>query len=131
MKILPCDEIGRPTASVRQPLRFLEVCLLSSQFLCQQLLLRDVHCSAVESLKNSVFYHRNTNTTDVPYLPIWPNNSVCDIAAAALLMHRLNCFGHGGSVLRMDRSQILLKARSPVFRIKPVNLVDLVRPIDI
>src|ERR1700739_1762972 len=122
MKILPCDEIGRPTASVRQPLRFLEVCLLSSQFLCQQLLLRDVHCSAVESLKNSVFYHRNPNTSDVPYLPIRPNDSVRDIAAAPLLMHRLNCFGHGGSVLGMDRSQILPNA---------LNLVDLVRPIDI
>src|SRR5579864_8456008 len=131
MKILPCDEIGRPTASVRQPLRFLEVCLLSSQFLCQQLLLRDVHCGAVESLKNSVFYHRNPNTADVPYLPIWPNYSIRDIATGALLIHHLNCFGHGDSVLRMDRSQILLKARSAVFGIKSVNLEDLVRPIDI
>src|ERR1700751_1927888 len=128
MKILPCDEIGPPTAGGGNPLRFLEVSLLRPQFLCQQLLLRDVHCSAVESLKNSVFYHRNPNTSDVPYLPIRPNDSVRDIAAAPLIMHRLNCFGHGGSVLRMDRSQILLKARSPVFRIKPVNLVDLVRP---
>src|SRR5579864_8369976 len=109
MKILPCDEIGRPTASVHQPLRFLEVCLLPPQLLCQQLLLCDVHCGAVESLKNSVFYHRNTNTADVPCLPIWPNYSLRDIAAAALLMHHLYCFSHGGSVQGMDRGQKLLK----------------------
>ena len=27
MNILPCDEIGRPTTGVSQPLRFREVCL--------------------------------------------------------------------------------------------------------
>src|SRR6476661_5886377 len=84
----------------------------------------------MEPLKNSVFNHRNTNTADVPYLPIWPNNSIRDIAAAVLLMHHCYCFSHGGSVLGMDRSQILLKVRGPVFGIKSVNLVDLVGPID-
>src|SRR5580692_7979666 len=131
MQHLACDEIVSPTSDVGHTLCIGEVCLFSSQLLCQQLLLCDVHCGAVESLKNSVFYHRNPNTADVPYLPIRPNDSVRDIAAAALLMHHLYCFGHGGSILRMDRSKILLKVRSPVFWIKSVNLVDLVRPIDI
>src|SRR5580658_4347021 len=103
-----------------------EICSLSSQCLRQQLLLCDVHRCAVVSPKNSVFNHRNTNTTNVPYLPIGPNNSIRDIAVAALLMQHPYCFSHGGSVLRMERSQHLLKARGAVFRIKSENLVDLV-----
>ena len=73
----------------------------------------------VEALKNSLFYHRNTNTTDVPYFPIWTNHSVRDIAVAMLLMHLLHCFSQGGSVLGMDRSQKLGKLRSAVFRVNP------------
>src|ERR1700686_4096085 len=108
-----------------------EVCLLSSQFLRQQLLLCDVHCSAVVSVKTPIFNHRNTNTTDVPDLSIGPNYSARDIALAVLLMHRLYGLCEGGSVLGMDRSQKLLKVRGPVFWIKPEYFVDLVRPIDI
>src|ERR1700722_10571946 len=84
----------------------------------------------MEPLENSVFNHRNTDTADVPYLPIWSNYSLRYVAPAALLMHHLYCFSHGGSVLGMDQSQILLKVRCPVFGIKSVNLVDLVGPID-
>ena len=71
-----------------------QIRLLSSQFLRQQLLLCDVHRCAVVSLKYSIFNHRKTNTTDVPYLPIGPNYSTRDIALAALLMHRLYCLRH-------------------------------------
>src|SRR5260370_26480576 len=84
----------------------------------------------MEPLENSVFNHRNTDTADVSYLPIWSNYSFRCVAPAALLMHHLYCFGHGGSVLGMDHGQKLVKVRSPVVGIKSVNLVDLVGPID-
>src|SRR5260370_5363723 len=84
----------------------------------------------MEPLENSLFNHRNTDTADVPYLPIWSNYSFRYVAPAALLMHHLYCFSHRGSDLGMDNSQILLKVRSPVFGIKAVNLVKLVGPID-
>src|SRR5258708_4382424 len=108
-----------------------EICLLSSQFLRQQLLLCDVHGSAVVSLKNPSFNHRNSDTTDIPDLPIGPNYSARDIAVAVLLMHRLYGLCQGGSVLGMDRIQKLLNGRGPVSWIKPEYFVDLVRPIDV
>src|SRR6266436_4039170 len=119
MRYLLCDQIARPTAGVSQRLCLVQVCLLSSQFLRQQFLLCDVHGSAVVSLKNPSFNHRNTDTTDVADLSIGPNYSARDIAVAVLLMHRLYSLCQGGSVLGMDRIQKLLKGRGPVFWIQP------------
>jgi len=116
---------------VGQVLRFRQVCLLSSQFLGQQLLLRDIDHSAVIPLKHPIFNHRNTNTTDVPHLPIGPNHSTRDVAVASLFMHRLYGRRQTRSVLGMDRREKLLKRRSSVSWIKPENLVDLVGPVDI
>src|ERR1700720_3107979 len=109
MMYLPGGEIRRPTADVHQALRLVEVSLLPPQFLRQQLLLCDIHCSAVVSLKNSIFNHRNTDATNVPDLSIGPNYSARDIAVAVLLMHRLYGLCQGGSVLGMDRSKKMLK----------------------
>src|SRR5580700_1954273 len=127
---LPCLQIGRPAADVGQALRFRQVRLFPPQLLSQLVLRCNIFCCAAESLKNSIFNHRNANTANVPYLPVWSNDALRDIAAAALLMQRLYCFGHGGSVLGMDRGQKLLKARRPFLRSKAENLVYLVRPIE-
>src|SRR6266404_6077365 len=131
MKKLSCEEIARPTADVGQALGLRQIRSLSPQLLSQQLLLCDVHCSAVVSLKYPIFNHRKTNTTDEPYLAIGPNYSAGDIALAALLVHRLYGLRQARSVLGMDRREKLLKFRSSVFRIKSENVVDFVRPIDI
>src|SRR5580698_901424 len=101
---LPRREISRPTADVSQALRFRQVRLLPSQLLSQKLLRRNVHGGAMKPLKNSVFNHRNTHTTDVTYLSVWSNYSLRYIAPAALLMHGLYRFSHGGSVLGVDPS---------------------------
>src|SRR5258706_12808708 len=131
MQQLLLDEIVSPTSDMGHALCNYEICLLSSQFLRQQLLLCDVHRSAVVSLKYPIFNHRKTNATDEPYLAIGPNYSAGDIALAALLVHRLYGLRQARSVLGMDRRKKLLKFRSSVFRIKSENVVDFVRPIDI
>src|ERR1700733_5279204 len=131
MKYLPSGQIARPAANVSQALRFRQVGLLPSQFLGQQLLLCDVHRSAVIPLKHSILNDRKTNTTDEPYLAIRPNYSARNIARAALLVHRLYGLRQSRSVLGMNRRQKLLKSGSSVFWIKPEDLVNLVGPVDI
>src|SRR5580658_760583 len=130
MKYLPSEQIASPAAGVSEALRLCEVCTLSSQFLCQSLMLGDVHGCTVKRFENSTFKNRNTHAANVPYLPIWSNNPLRHVTATALLMHHPDGFSHGGSVLRVDCSQILLKVRDPVLRVKTVNFVYLVRPID-
>src|SRR4029077_15846853 len=131
MKVLPGGEIRRPNADVGQALRFREVCTLPSQFLRQSLVLCDVDCRTVKRFENSIFKNRDTDAANVPYLPVWSNNPVDYVAAAALFMHHPDGFRHRGSVVRVDGGQILLKVRRPVPRVKAENFVYFVRPIDI
>src|SRR5882672_8331576 len=93
-------------------------------------MLCNVNCGTVKGFKNSIFKNRNTNATNVPYLPVWSNNPVSYVTATALLMHCPDGFRHRGSVLRVDGGQILFKVRGPVLRVKAENLIYLVRPID-
>src|ERR1700730_4509108 len=130
MKVLPGGEIRRPAADVGQDLRLREVCTLPSQFLCQSLVLCDVDCRAVKRFENSIFKNRNTDAANVTYLPVWSNNPLRHVTATALLMHHPDGFSHGGSVIRVDCGQILLKVWGPVLRVKTVNFVYLFRPID-
>src|ERR1700688_1693982 len=130
MKYLPCHQIARPATDVGQTLRFRKVCLLSPQFPCQSLVLCDVDCRTVKRFENSIFKNRNTDAANVPHLPVWSNNPVDYVAATALFMHHPDGFRHRGSVVRVDGGQKLLKVRRPVLRVKAVNLVYLVRPID-
>src|SRR5580658_10052143 len=84
----------------------------------------------MKPLEDSIFNNGNANAANVPHLPIWSNYSLGYVTTTTLLMHHLDGFSHGGSVLRMDCGQILLKIRSPVPGIKAVNFVDFVRPIE-
>src|SRR5690349_5381736 len=93
-------------------------------------MLGDVHRGAVKRFENSAFKNRNTHAANVPYLPVWSDNPFRHVTARAMLMHHPDGFSHGGSVIRVDCGQILLKVRGPVLRVKTVNLVYLVRPID-
>src|ERR1700739_4463629 len=129
MKYLPCDQIARPTTGVSQALRFRKVCLLASQLLCQQLLLGDVHGGTEKPFENSLFNDGNSHAANIAQLTVRSNNSLCYVAATVLLMHDLNRFSHGGSILRMNDGQILLNRGGPVPRIQAINLVQLVRPI--
>src|SRR5580704_4626651 len=91
-------------------------------------MLRDVHCGAVKRFENSVFKNRNTHAANVSHLPAWSNNSFRYVTATALVMHHPDGFRHGGSVIRVDRCKILLKAWGPVLWVEAINLVYLVRP---
>src|SRR5579863_9309451 len=130
MKILPCDEIGCPTTGVSQPLRFREVCLLPPQLPRQQLLLCNVDCGTVKRFKDSIFRNWNAHAANVPYFAVWSDNSRSYVTATALFMHHADGFLHGGSVIRVDGGQILLKAWGTVPRVKTKNFVHFVRPID-
>src|SRR5580700_6024296 len=92
-------------------------------------MLGDVHSGTVKRFEDSTFKNRNTHAANVPHLPVWSNNPLRHVTATALLMHRPDGFRHGGSVIRVDCGQILLKVRGPVPRVKTVNPVYLVRPI--
>src|ERR1700746_2552716 len=94
-------------------------------------MLCNVDCGAAVSLKHSIFYDWNADAPDVSNLAIGTKYPVRDIAAAVLLMQLLHCCCQRGLVLGMNRTQELLKTRRSIFRIKPKNLVDLVRPVDI
>src|SRR5579863_2227181 len=107
MKILPCDEIGCPTTSVSQPLRFREVCLFPPQFLRQQLLLCNVDRSTVKRFKDSIFRNWNAHAANVPYFSVWPNNPFGHITTTALFMHHPDGALHRGTVIRVDGGQIL------------------------
>src|SRR5579863_8684836 len=128
---LLCVEISRPTADVGEALRFGEICLFASQLLRQQLLLSHVHRGAAVSLKHSIFNDWNADAPDVSNLAIGTNYPVRNIAVAVLLMQLLHCCCQRGLVLGMNRTQELMRTRSPIFVIEPENLVDLVRPVDI
>src|ERR1700740_605122 len=93
-------------------------------------MLGDVHCGTVKRFENSAFKNRNTHAANVPYRTVWSNDPVRHVTTTALLMHHPDGFSHGGSVVRVDCGQILLKVRGAVPRVKTVNLVYLVRPID-
>src|ERR1700756_5039118 len=123
MKYLPCKQIACPAAGVSEALRFREVCLLAPQLLRKQLLLGDVHCGTVKRFEDSTFKNRNTHTANVPHLPVWSNNPLRHVTATPLLMHHPDGFSHGGSVIRVDCGQILLKVGGPVLRVKTVNFV--------
>src|ERR1700751_4000017 len=94
-------------------------------------MLCNVDCGAAVSLKHSIFYDRNADASDVSNLAIRTNDPVRNIAAAVLLMQLLHCCCQRGLVLGMNCTQELLKTRSSIFGIEPVNLVDLVRPVNI
>src|SRR3984893_16638292 len=94
-------------------------------------MLCDVDCGAVVSLKHSIFHDWDADAPDVSNLAIGTNYPVRNIAAAVLLMQLLHCCCQRGSVLRMNRTQELLKPRRSILGIEPENLVDLVRPVDI
>src|SRR4029077_14549440 len=93
-------------------------------------MLCDVDCSTVKRLKNPTFKNRNTHAANVPHLAVWSNNPHGYVTATALFMHHPDGFLHGGSVIRVDGGQILLKVRGPVPRVKTKNVVHFVRPID-
>src|SRR5580693_5307759 len=93
-------------------------------------MLADVNCGTVKRFENSFFDNRDTHAANVPYLPVWSNNPVGYVAAAALFMHHPDGLRHRGSVIRMDGGQTLLKVRGPVLRVNAENLVYLVRPVD-
>src|SRR4029077_3816974 len=76
MKNLPCGEIRCPTADVGKALRFRKVCLFPPQFLCQQLLLGDVHCGTNKSLENSLFHDGESHGANIAQLPVGSNNSL-------------------------------------------------------
>src|SRR5246127_4764969 len=131
MKHFSCDEVVGPASDVSHALRICEIRLLPSQFLRQQLLVRNINCGAAVSLKHSIFYDWNADAPDVSNLAIGTNYPVRNIAVAVLLMQLLHCCCQRGLVLGMNRTQELLKTRSSIFGIEPENLVDLVRPVDI
>src|SRR5580698_190813 len=93
-------------------------------------MLGNVHCGTVKRFEDSTFKNWNTHAANVPHLSVWSNNPLRHITATALLMHHPDGFSHGSSVIRMDCGQIPLKVRSPILRVKTVNFVYLVRPID-
>src|SRR4029077_16646966 len=93
-------------------------------------MLGDVHCGTAKRFENSTFKNWNTHAANVPHLPIWSNNPVRHVTATGLLMHHPDGFSHGGSAIRVDCGQMLLKVRGAVLRVKTVNFVYLVRPID-
>src|ERR1700722_10738834 len=129
MKYLLCYQIARPAAEVGQALRFGEVRPLSPQFLGQYLLLGDVDGGAEKPFEDSLFNDWICHAADVAHLAVGPNNSLCYVEAAVLLIHDLNRFRHGGSVLWMNEGQILLNRRGSVLRVQPKNLVQLFSPI--
>src|SRR5689334_21545827 len=99
MKYFPCEEIAGPTADVSEALRFCKVGLLPPQLLRQQFLLGDVDGAPAKTLENSLFHDGNSHAANVAQLTVRPNNSLCYVAAAVSLKHRLHRFSHGGSVL--------------------------------
>src|SRR5579862_8286622 len=129
MKYFPCDKIAGPTAHVSEALRFCEVGLLPPQLLRQQLLLGDVDGAPAKTFENSLFNDGNSHAANVAQLTVRPNNSPCYVAAAVLLIHDLNRFRHGGSVLWMNEGQILVNRRSSVLWAQPKNFVQFVSPI--
>src|SRR5689334_15440496 len=93
-------------------------------------MLCNVNCGTVKRFENSIFKNRNTDAANVTYRPVWSNNPVGYVAATALFVHQPDGFRHGGSIIRVDGGQILLKVRGAVLRVKAENLVYLFRPID-
>lgn len=110
-------------------MRFCEVGLLPPQLLRQQLLLGDVDGAPAKTFENSLFNDGNSHAANVAQLTVRPNNSLCYVATAVLLIHSLNRFRHGGSVLWMNEVQILLNRWGSVLRVQPKNFVQLVSPI--
>src|SRR5260370_27742640 len=90
----------------------------------------EVHCGTVKRSENPTSKNRNTHPANVPHLPVWSNNPLRHVTSTALPMHHPDGFSHGSSVIRVDCGQILLKVRGPVLRVKTVNFVYLIRPID-
>src|SRR5258708_4026526 len=82
MQQLVSDEIVSPTSDVGHVLGIGEVCLFSSQFLCQYLLLCDVNASADESHKKFSRRNWNTHTPYITHLSIWPHNPLREVEFA-------------------------------------------------
>src|SRR6476660_5271676 len=93
-------------------------------------MLCDVDCSTVKRFKNSIFQNRNSYAANVPHLAVLANNPLGYVTATALFMNHPDGFLHGGSVIRMDGGQKLLKVRRPFLRFEAKNFVYFVRPID-
>ncbi len=129
MKILPCVEICRPTADVRQTLRFRKVCLVPPQFLRQQLLLGNIHRRTDKTFEHSLFNNGNRHCAHVAQLTVRSNDSFYLVETALFFLHAPNGFGHRGPVLWMDEGQILFNRWGSILRIKTVDFVQLIRPI--
>ena len=94
MKHLPCVEIGRPTADVRQTLCFREVCLVPAQLLRQQLLLGYIHTGTEKAFEDSLFDNPHAHAANVAHLAVGTHYACCDVAPAFLFQHQPDRFRH-------------------------------------
>src|SRR5580765_5671526 len=102
MKYLPSEQIAGPAASVSEALRFREICFLSTQLLRQQFLLGNIHRRTDKALENLLFNNGNSHSANVAQLPVGSNDPLYLVEATVFLLHALNGFNHGRSVMWMD-----------------------------